>query len=247
MVNYVNATLLCSYPPGGAAGAQYRPSVDGQIYVPYESDLSIQNPGDAWFYHKGHVYDSSADLWAKYLATAGRGSTFILNVPPDTSGLVPEMDRLGAHFEGRVGLAISLHQANDAKRSALMPINDRYPLKDLMASLRRYPLRRRRNITIEYTLVAGQNDSIEDARALSGLLSKLRVKVNLIPMNRIVHSALGPPADRQVSRFQDVLRDAGVLCFIRRRRGDDVAAACGQLALEGAEPNVRFLRRQPEE
>ncbi len=164
-----------------------------------------------------------------------------------TSGLVPEIDRLGAHFEGRIGLAISLHQADDAKRSALMPINDRYPLKALMASLRRYPLRRRRNITIEYTLVAGHNDSVEDARALSSLLSKLRVKVNLIPMNPIAHSDLGPPTDGRVSRFQAVLRNAGLLCFVRRRRGDDVSAACGQLALEGAEPNVRFLRSQPKE
>lgn len=86
----VNKTLLCSYPPNGKDGANYRPSVDGQLYVPFESDLSIQNPGDAWFYHKGHVFDNSSNLWGKYLATAGRGSTFILNIPPNRSGIVPE-------------------------------------------------------------------------------------------------------------------------------------------------------------
>jgi alpha-L-fucosidase len=91
VINYVNKTLLCSYPPSiENGGADYRPSVDGQLYVPFESDLSIQNPGDAWFYHKGHVYDNSSNLWGKYLATAGRGSTFILNIPPNRSGIIPE-------------------------------------------------------------------------------------------------------------------------------------------------------------
>lgn len=163
-----------------------------------------------------------------------------------TSGLVPEIDRLGEDFEGRIGLAISLHNPFDARRSALMPINDKYPLADLMASLRRYPLPRGRRITIEYTLVAGQNDSLDDARALAELLRGLRVKINLIPMNPIEHSKLGPPPHEQVLAFQEVLADAGYLCFVRRRRGDDVSAACGQLVMIGKEPSRAFLRRQPD-
>lgn len=162
-----------------------------------------------------------------------------------TSGLVPEIDRLAEAFEGRVSLAISLHQAKDAARSRLMPINNKYPLAELMAALERYPLTRGRRITIEYTLVEGQNDGVEDARDLVKLLGRLPVKINLIPMNRIEHSALGPPQNDRVLRFQKVLTDARQLCFLRRRRGDDVAAACGQLALAGEGPNASFTRRQP--
>jgi 23S rRNA (adenine2503-C2)-methyltransferase len=163
-----------------------------------------------------------------------------------TSGLVPEIDRLGGDFEGQIGLAISLHNADDARRSALMPINDKYPLAELMACLRRYPLRRGRRITIEYTLVAGQNDALDDARALAELLDGLRVKINLIPMNPIEHSKLGPPAPDRVLAFQQILKDAGYLCFVRRRRGDDVSAACGQLVMIGKEPSRAFVRRQPD-
>ncbi len=162
-----------------------------------------------------------------------------------TSGLVPEIDKFGAEFGGKVGLAISLHQADDAKRSALMPVNQRYPIRELLGALRRYPLDRRRRITIEYTLVAGQNDSAEDARRLARLLASLTVKVNLIPMNPIEHSSLGPPTAPRVAEFQASLHGAGLLCFVRRRRGDDVAAACGQLVLDGERPNARFVSRQP--
>lgn len=163
-----------------------------------------------------------------------------------TSGLVPEIDRLGRDFDGQIGLAISLHNPDDERRSALMPINQRHPLGELMAALRRYPLRRGRRITIEYTLVAGQNDSLDDARAVAELLTGLRVKINLIPMNPIEHSALGPPPHEQVLAFQQILEDAGYLCFVRRRRGDDVSAACGQLVMIGKEPSRAFLRRQPD-
>ncbi len=166
-------------------------------------------------------------------------------VTVSTSGLVPEIAALGATFGGKVSLAVSLHQADDAARSRLMPINDKYPLAELIEALRQYPLPRGRRITIEYTLVEGQNDDVADARALVRLLGRLPVKLNLIPMNRIEHSALGPPESDRVLRFQRVLTDAGLFCFVRRRRGDDVAAACGQLALDGAGPNAAFRRRQP--
>jgi 23S rRNA (adenine2503-C2)-methyltransferase len=159
-----------------------------------------------------------------------------------TSGLIPEIARLGKDFDGQIGLAISLHAPDDATRSALMPINRRYPLADLMAALRDYPLPKRRRITIEYTLVAGKNDDPAEARKVAKLLAGLRVKVNLIPMNPIEASSLGPPDMARVEAFQRVLIDAGLSCFVRRRRGDDVAAACGQLALLGAKPKVKGFR-----
>lgn len=156
-----------------------------------------------------------------------------------TSGLVPEIAKLGEDFKGNIGLAISLHAVSDERRSALMPINKKYPIAELMQALRKYPLPRRRRITIEYTLVAGQNDTPGEAKALARLLSGLPVKVNLIPMNPISASTLGPPPMEGVLKFQKVLVDAGYSCFIRRRRGEDVDAACGQLALLGAKPKVK--------
>lgn len=163
-------------------------------------------------------------------------------VTVSTSGLVPEIARLGEDFGGQIGLAISLHAADDETRSRLMPINKKYPLAKLMEGLRAYPLPRRRRITIEYTLVAGKNDTPDEARKLARLLTGLPVKVNLIPMNPIEASTLGPPDMSGVLAFQRILCDAGYSCFIRRRRGDDVSAACGQLALLGAKPKVRVDR-----
>ncbi|WP_104983117.1 23S rRNA (adenine(2503)-C(2))-methyltransferase RlmN [Sorangium cellulosum] len=160
-------------------------------------------------------------------------------VTVSTSGLVPEIARLGADFGGQIALAISLHASDNETRSRLMPINRKHPLDELLEALRAYPLPRRRRITIEYTLVAGQNDDPAEARRLVKLLRGLPVKINLIPMNPIEASSLGPPGLERVAAFQDVLTQAGYSCFVRRRRGDDVSAACGQLVLLGAKPKVR--------
>ena len=160
-------------------------------------------------------------------------------VTVSTSGLVPEIDRLGQDFEGKVQLAISLHVPDDDRRSELMPINKKYPLSKVMEAVRRYPLPPRRRITIEYTLVAGYNDSLDDAARLAALLDGLRVKVNLIPMNPIPDNPLGPPPWDVVEAFHDYLWDASIPTFVRRRKGDDIAAACGQLALAGEDKKVR--------
>jgi 23S rRNA (adenine2503-C2)-methyltransferase len=188
-----------------------------------------------------HNYDATAR--ALRLLTHRDGiSLSSRRVTVSTSGLVPEIERLGKDFEGQIGLAISLHATDDETRSRLMPINKKYPLDVLLAALRAYPLPRRRRITIEYTLVAGKNDTEEEASKLARLLRGLRVKINLIPMNPIEASTLGPPAMDRVHAFQRVLVREGYSCFVRKRRGDDVAAACGQLALLGAKPKVRVVR-----
>ncbi len=163
-------------------------------------------------------------------------------VTVSTSGLVPEIARLGEDFGGQIGLAVSLHATDDETRSRLMPINRKYPIAALLGALRAYPLPKRRRITIEYTLVSGKNDSPPEAKKLVKLLAGLPVKINLIPMNPISASTLGPPDRARVAAFQRVLTDAGYSCFVRKRRGDDVAAACGQLALEGAAPRTRVNR-----
>lgn len=146
-------------------------------------------------------------------------------------GLVPGIQKLGADFGGKVGLAISLHAPDDATRDRIIPMNRRYPLRELLRALHEYPLPKRRRITIEYTLIAGINDRLAQARQLVSLLRGLRVKVNLIPMNPIAESELHAPDARRVALFREHLASAGLSCFLRTRRGDDVAAACGQLAM----------------
>jgi 23S rRNA (adenine2503-C2)-methyltransferase len=156
-----------------------------------------------------------------------------------TSGLVPQIDRLGREFDGQIALAISLHSVSDARRSEIMPINRKHGLAELMACLARYPMPKRRRITIEYTLIEGVNDSLEEADALVRLLSRVPAKVNLIPMNPISGSDLGAPDASRVSAFQKRLFDRGLPAFVRKQRGAEVDAACGQLALHGATPRKK--------
>jgi 23S rRNA (adenine2503-C2)-methyltransferase len=160
-------------------------------------------------------------------------------VTVSSSGLIPEIDRLGTEFGGQVQLAISLHAIDDDRRSQIMPINKKYPLRELMAALARYPLAPRRRITIEYTLIKGFNASAEDARGLARLLRKIPAKVNLIPMNPVPDNPLSAPSWAEVEAFGTALRAEGVFSFVRKRKGDDIAAACGQLALAGEKKRVR--------
>ncbi|MEZ4371642.1 MAG: 23S rRNA (adenine(2503)-C(2))-methyltransferase RlmN [Polyangiaceae bacterium] len=154
-------------------------------------------------------------------------------------GLVPGIRRLGEDFGGKVGLAISLHAPDNETRSRILPMNQRFPVEELIQALHDYPLPVRRRITIEYTLIDGVNDSSAHCDRLIDLLSGLRVKVNLIPMNPISASDLKAPDAARVTAFRERLADAGVSCFVRVRRGDDVDAACGQLALQGAPIKLR--------
>lgn len=149
-----------------------------------------------------------------------------------TVGLVPGIRKLGEDFGGKLGLAISLHAPDNDTRSRILPMNERFPVGELLSALRDYPLPPRRRITIEYTLIHGENDSTEHALRLVKLLRGLRCKVNLIPMNPIDGSTLHPPSEAAVDRFQDILAEHRISCSVRKRRGDDVDAACGQLALK---------------
>jgi len=187
-----------------------------------------------------HNYDATARALRLLTHPEGIGLS-TRRVTVSTSGLVPEIDRLGEDFHGQIGLAVSLHAADEVTRSRLVPINRKYPLATLMAALRRYPLPHRRRITIEYTLIADQNDSLEHAQRLAVLLEGLPVKVNLIPMNPVESIDLFPPPPARIFAFQKRLCDAGYSCFIRRRRGSDVSAACGQLALLGGKRKVRSV------
>lgn len=188
-----------------------------------------------------HHYDETARAIRLLTHPAARGMS-PRRITVSTVGLVPGIARLGAEFGGKVGLAVSLHAPNDVIRDRIMPMNRKYPIVELMRALREYPLPMRRRITIEYTLMNAVNDGEAEARELVQLLQGLRVKVNLIPMNPISASELRAPSGNRVAAFQRVLSDAGVSCFVRTRRGDEVSAACGQLAI--ADDLVRKKRER---
>jgi len=150
-------------------------------------------------------------------------------VTVSTAGIVPAMDRLREAVP--VALAVSLHAPTDALRDELVPINRKYPLRELMAACRRYLENAPRDfITFEYVLLAGVNDSDADARALLELTRKIPCKFNLIPFNPFPGSDYRRPAAERVRRFQEILMNAGVVATVRKTRGDDIDAACGQLA-----------------
>jgi 23S rRNA (adenine2503-C2)-methyltransferase len=152
------------------------------------------------------------------------------HVTLSTSGVVPGIDRL-AKEAVRPKLAISLNASNDEQRNTLMPINKKYPLKELIAACRRYPLRNWEHITFEYVMLGGVNDAPEDARRVVKLLAPLkRVKVNLIPWNP-GELPFQESKEASIEEFRRILTDRGVPAFVRYSRGRDVMAACGQLAL----------------
>ncbi len=150
------------------------------------------------------------------------------HITVSTCGIVPGIVRLGQDIE--VGLAISLNATTDETRSLIMPVNRRYPLETLMQTLRDYPLPKRRRITFEYVLLDGINDSRDDARRLVKLLHGLRAKVNLIPFNPWPGSPYGAPQPAAVEGFEHELRDRHITVMRRREKGQDILAACGQLA-----------------
>jgi 23S rRNA (adenine2503-C2)-methyltransferase len=144
-----------------------------------------------------------------------------------TVGWVPGIDRL-AECEMPVSLALSLHAPNDELRSSLMPVNDRYPLAEVLAACERYRSRRRRKIFVEYVMLAGVNDLSEHARQLAALLDPRVYKVNLIPYNPTGSYDGSPP--EEIERFRAVLEEHRLTATVRLTRGRDIAAACGQVA-----------------
>ncbi|WP_321946942.1 23S rRNA (adenine(2503)-C(2))-methyltransferase RlmN [Paraburkholderia sp. J10-1] len=148
-----------------------------------------------------------------------------------TSGVVPMMDRLGAELP--VALAVSLHAPNDALRDELVPLNRKYPLRELMAACQRYlEVAPRDFITFEYCMLDGVNDTEKHARELLAVTRDVPCKFNLIPFNPFPESGLLRSKSDQIKRFAQILMDAGVVTTVRKTRGDDIDAACGQLAGE---------------
>jgi len=145
-----------------------------------------------------------------------------------TCGITPMIRRLGKDVS--VNLAVSLNAPNDEKRTALMPVNKKFPLKELIDACREYPMPRRRMITFEYILMDGINDSEKDAKMLISLLKGVHCKFNLIPFNEFPESDFKRPSDKKIRTFQDILIKHHYTTMVRPSKGNDILAACGQLS-----------------
>jgi 23S rRNA (adenine2503-C2)-methyltransferase len=149
-----------------------------------------------------------------------------------TVGVLPALERM-AREPIMPNLAISLHAPTDALRGELVPLNRKYGVSDIIAACKRFPLSKRSRITFEYVLLAGVNDSPEDARKLARLLSDVKSKVNLIPLNPAPGIPFDRPSDPAIDQFARILAERGLLVSVRKSRGRDIRAACGQLIVKG--------------
>jgi 23S rRNA (adenine2503-C2)-methyltransferase len=162
-----------------------------------------------------------------------------------TAGLVPAIDRLGEACP--VALAVSLHAPNDALRDELVPINRKYPIRELLAACRRYLSKAPRDfVTFEYVMLSGVNDAVGQARELAARVSDVPCKFNLIPFNTFPGVDYQRSSPDAIARFRDVLMQAGLVATVRKTRGDDIAAACGQLAGRVQDRTRRTGNRQQE-
>ena len=155
------------------------------------------------------------------------------NISLSTCGIVPMIDKL-AEKKLQLTLSISLHAPNDAMRSGMMPVNDAYPVAQLIAACRRYQQTTGRRVSFEYSMVRGVNDSPATAKELAALIRGMGAHVNLIPINPVDGSPYSATDAENVKRFQTLLTDLGVNATVRRRLGSDISAACGQLRREAA-------------
>ncbi len=162
-----------------------------------------------------------------------------------TSGVVPALDKLGDQID--VALAISLHAPNDALRSEIMPINDKYNIETFLASVRNYLTKSNANqgkVTIEYVLLDHINDSMDQAHELAHLLKDTPCKINLIPFNPFPGNPYGKPSNSRVDRFSKVLMEYGYTVIVRKTRGDDIDAACGQLVGDVVDRTKRTMKKR---
>lgn len=208
--------------------------------------LAVQrrlNPGDPQltnlvFMGMGEPLDNFENtIRALRILLSSRGNQFShRHVTLSTAGLVPEMKTLGELLP--VNLAVSLNGADDNTRNRLMPINRKYPLEALIKACREFPLPHGKRITFEYILIKGINDSLSQARALADLLKGIKAKINLIPFN--AHPGIGfePPEEKGILAFQEVLIGRRYTAIIRRSKGADISAACGQLHAEWTGPSA---------
>jgi 23S rRNA (adenine2503-C2)-methyltransferase len=183
------------------------------------------------------VFMGMGEPLANYENVANAVNTFINNetglkyksrkITVSTAGIVPKLYDLGR--DTKANLAVSLNATDDDARSNLMPINRKYPIDQLLEACKKYPLRPHRRITFEYILIEGINDSMENAKRLAKLLRSIKAKINLIPFNEFEGCEFKRPEEKVVQTFLDILVKNHYTAIIRRSKGEDIYAACGQL------------------
>ena len=215
--------LIRNLTPGEIVGQVLVALEENREQLAPQTNVVLMGQGEPLLNYDATMAAARILLDPKGVALAPRHVTL------STSGIVPGIERLGKE-KIRPSLAISLNASSDEQRDALMPINRKYPLGVLLDACRRYPLRPREYFTFEYVLLGGVNDTPEDARRVVRLVAHIRAKVNLIPWNpgNLPYRA---PTTESIEEFQRILVDKGVPTFVRYSRGQDVFAACGQLAL----------------
>ncbi len=164
-------------------------------------------------------------------------------VTVSTSGLIPQIREL--QERSPISLAVSLNATTDEVRSRIMPVNKRYPMEELIRALEAFPNPRRARILIEYVLLAGVNDGLDDARRLAAIAGRIRCKVNLIPFNPHERSDFRPPEPEHVLAFQNILLNAGINTFCRQSRGQDIHGACGMLGKGAADGGEETRGTEP--
>jgi 23S rRNA (adenine2503-C2)-methyltransferase len=232
----VGCALGCAFCATGAMGIVRNLSageIVGQALVALH-ELGPRNPSTVTFVFMGmgeplHNLDAVHRAIRSFTHLAGLGIP-TRRITVSTSGLVPGIDRL-SKLEPRPWLALSLSAGSDEVRNSIMPVNRAYPLADVMAAIQRWNLKPREKLTFEYVLLEGINDSDADAKALVATLGEFRHRhnLNLIPMNEHTHSPIRGSSEARLQGFVEVLKAGGCFVTVRRSRGQDVKAACGQL------------------
>ena len=179
-----------------------------------------------------HNYDATMK-GLRILASEHGFSVTPRRVTLSTVGVLPALERLATE-PFMPNLAISLHSTTEEQRDLLVPINRKYGIQELLDACRRFPLKRRERITFEYVMLKDVNDSPDDARRLARLLNGIKAKVNLLPLNEAAGIPFERPSDDAVNRFARTLAERGVTVSVRKSRGRDIRAACGQLITESA-------------
>ncbi len=233
----VGCALACTFCLTGKIGLKRHLSageIVGQVVAAQRDNLSVARKDDFNIVLMGmgeplHNYDNVMKAIRILHDPEGMNmsmSRFTLS----TAGMLPAIERLATEPD-IPNLAISLTGATNEKRDVLMPINKKYPIAQLLEAVRRFPLKHRQRVTFEYVLLKGVTDSLDDAKALVTLLKGMPAKVNLIPLNEAEELDYERPSDSAIDRFRRTLTENGIDAFVRKNRGNDISAACGQLFL----------------
>jgi 23S rRNA (adenine2503-C2)-methyltransferase len=231
----VGCALACTFCLTGKIGLKRHLSageIVGQVLVAQRDNLSPEQRDNFNIVLMGmgeplHNYDNV--MKAIRILHDPEGLNMSMNrMTLSTAGMLPAIERLATEPD-IPNLAISLTGATNEKRDVLMPINRKYPIAELLDVVRRFPLKHRQRVTFEYVLLKGVTDSPEDAWALVKLMKGIPAKVNLIPLNEAEELEYERPSDETIARFHSILTQNNVDAFVRKNRGNDISAACGQL------------------